>query len=235
MKNKCFIKIGIFLLVFIISLLCLPRINNHQNVAVIAYNDYSEEITPQDEVINLIDKYNNKDIIGTLEIQGTDYKTVFTQSYDNNYYLRKNINKKYERGGTPFLDYRVNLNSKKLLIYGHNSKYIDMPFKIIQNYDDENFYNSHKYIILNTKDETRKYEIFSVYVETSNWDYMKVDFKSPKSYLKHINLLKDRSIYKTDVDLSEDDEILILQTCSTNKKYKDYKKKFLLVISRRVN
>lgn len=233
MKNKRLLKVGILVAILISGLLCLPKFDYH-NTSIIAYNDYQEEYTPQDEIIDLIENYNNKDIIGTLEIPGTDYKTVFVQSKDNNYYLRKNLYKKYERGGTPFLDYRVDLDSKKLLIYGHNSKYVDMPFKILQNYDFEDFYNNHKYIIINTKEETRKYEIFSVYVETGNWDYMKVKFKNSKSYLKHINLLKDRSIYKSDIELSEDDEILILQTCSTNKKYSSYNKKFLLIISKRI-
>lgn len=233
MKKKRFLKIGILVTILISGLLCLPKFNNH-STSIIAYNDLVGEKSPQDEVIDLINQYNNNDIIGTLEILGTDYKTVFVQSFDNNYYLRKNLYKKYERGGTPFLDYRVNLDSKKLIIYGHNSKTIDMPFKILQSYDDERFYNNHRFIVINTKEETRKYEIFSVYVETGNWDYMKIKFKNSKSYLKHINLLKERSKYSSDIELSEDDEILILQTCSTNKKYSSYNKKFLLIMSKRV-
>ena len=46
--------------------------------------------------------------------------------------------------------------------------------------------------------------------------------------------LQKKSLYKTNVKLKSDDDILIMQTCSNNKNYKNYKNKYLLVISRRV-
>ena len=64
------------------------------------------------------------------------------------------------------------------------------------------------------------YEIFSVYIETGNWDYMKVNFSSKAKWYSHLRDLKNRSMYDTGVDISSDDDILILQTCSKNKDYK---------------
>lgn len=78
-----------------------------------------------------------------------------------------------------------------------------------------------------------KYQIFSVYVETSKWDYMKLNF-TEKEWLEHLNKLKSLSWYETGVNVSKDDEILILQTCSHHKKYKNYNNKYLLIIVKNI-
>ncbi len=53
--------------------------------------------------------------------------------------------------GSIYLDYRVDIDSsKKLLIYGHNSSKIDMPFKILEEFYDKDYYDNHKYVDLTT-------------------------------------------------------------------------------------
>lgn len=80
----------------------------------------------------------------------------------------------------------------------------------------------------------KKYEIFSIYVETKDFSYMNVNFASDKDYLEHITKLKEKSMYDTGVEVNSDDEVLILQTCSTHKDYSNYQRKYLLIILRRV-
>ena len=133
------------------------------------------------------------------------------------------------------MDSRTKLGDKKLIIYGHNSRYVRMPFKIFENYYDKKYLDIHKKIIFNTINEKRVYEIFSVYTETKNWDYLDIEFPTRKSYFDHLNDLKNRSIHDIDVELSGEDEILIIQTCSTHKDYRNYKKKFLIIVAKRVN
>ena len=176
----------------------------------------------------------NSDVLGIIEILNTDFEQVFVQSKDNNEYLTQDIYKEKNKAGVPFLDYKVNLDSKKILIYGHNSVYYDAPFHYLENYYDEDFYNQHRYILMKLENETRKYEIFSVYVEPSDWDYMKIDFRSEEEYLEHIEKLRKKSMYESDIKI-KDEQILILQTCSFKKEYQGYQKKFLLIIARRVN
>ena len=102
----------------------------------------------------------------------------------------------------------------------------------MENYYDEEFYEKHKYIEIVTNKKVKKYEIFSVYVETSNWDYMNIDFENEIDWYNHLKELKEKSWYDTGVDVSENDEVLILQTCSHHKDYKNYDKKYLLIIAR---
>lgn len=236
MKKYIIISLVVLIsMVFSFAFIYLKSTITNNDNTIIGVIDQIEGTMPDNPVEYIQNELKNKDIKGILEIPGTDYKTVVMQSKDNNYYLRKGVDKKYSRGGTPFLDYRVNIDeSKKLLIYGHNSKYMDMPFKILQNYHDKEYYNNHKYLILTSTKKRYKYEIFSIYVEPSDWSYLDVKFKNKYKYYKHLQMLKNNSIFDTGVEISKEDDILILQTCSTKKEYQKYQKKFLLIVAKKV-
>ena len=208
----------------------------------IVFNDIeqnAEKEDPVDKGNNYIDElkntYNNDDIVSILKIEGANLNEIVLQGKDNNYYLSHNINKEYDKYGSTYMDYRINLDeSKKILIFGHNSSYVSTPFQELENYYDKQYYETHKYITLQTEKEIRTYEIFSVYIETSDWTYMNLNFSSEGEWNSHFVKLKNKSLYDTKVEVSGEDEILILQTCSNNKNYSSYKKKYLLIISRRV-
>ena len=126
------------------------------------------------------------------------------------------------------------LEGKKLLIYGHNSGNIVMPFKILEEYYDYDFYQGHKYIKIITSNKTRLYKIYSVFIEVEDFGYMQTDFNNEDEWYEHISNFKKKSMYDTLEDVKKDDNILILQTCSTYYKYRDYQKKFLLVVAKQV-
>lgn len=239
-KKKTFILV---IAVLAITISKLTFIISDNTTFKRSINFISEEVNAAEKIRgketlveeSLGDKKSQNEV-ATLTIPGTDYSTVVMQGNDNKFYLTHDENDNKHRGGVPFLDYRVDIDtSRKLLIYGHNSKYVDMPFKILEKYYSEDFYRKHKCIYLDTKTGKRKYEIFSVFTETSDWSYTKVGFKTLKEYLDHINGLASKSIYKENIELSENDKILILQTCSTKSEYKNFKKKFLLIIARKVD
>ena len=187
-------------------------------------------------VKDLREKYSNNEIVGLLEIPNTDFKKVVTKGSDNKKYLRTNAYGKSDIEGNPFLDYRVDINdSQKLLIYGHNAKDLDAPFKYLESYENYDFFKEHQYITIITDKKKETYQVFSVHVETSDWGYMKIDFKSKDDWLNHLTQFKNRSMYDTGVQVTKDDSILILQTCSKNDHYKNFNKKYLLIISRRVD
>ena len=185
---------------------------------------------------DLQDYYDNQDIKGIISIDGIDnFNYPIVQASDNDYYLNHNYYKEYDAYGSIYADYRVDLdNSNKLLIYGHSSVKREVPFNTLENYYDKNYYNNHKYITLETKTNTYRYEIFSVYVETSDFTYMNMNFSNKEDWYLHLLGLQKKSLYNTDVELNNNDDILIMQTCSTNSNYKKYSKKYLLIVSRRV-
>lgn len=199
------------------------------NTIPVMKEEYIEQIT------SLKEKYNNKDVVGTISIDNTDFNTVVMQGNDNSYYLNHLPDKTYNINGSIFLDYRVDIDeSNKLLIFGHSSPSYFLPIMIIENYKDEDYYKEHKYIYLSSIKEVKKYEIFSVFVETLDWSYMNLNYASKDEYLKHLQNLKRKSFYDTGVEVNKDDKILIMQTCSNMKEYSKYSKKYMLVIAKEV-
>lgn len=199
------------------------------NTIPVMKEEYIEQIT------SLKEKYNNKDVVGTISIDNTDFNTVVMQGNDNSYYLNHLPDKTYNINGSIFLDYRVDIDeSDKLLIFGHSSPSYFLPIMIIENYKDEDYYKEHKYIYLSSIKEVKKYEIFSVFVETLDWSYMNLNYASKDEYLKHLQNLKSKSFYDTGVEVNKNDKILIMQTCSNMKEYSKYSKKYMLVIAKEV-
>ena len=238
MKNK---KIMISIWSFILLLLLIWSINinkkDNEYVLNIDIEQNSNVNNPIDysKIINdLRNEYQNNDIVGILSIDNTDYRVPILQGKDNSYYLNHGPNGKRNSIGSVYLDYRVNIDSsRKLLIYGHNSSSIDMPFKILEEFYDINYFNNHKYMSIITSNIEKKYEIFSVYVETSDYSYMNLKL-SDEEYSNQIKMFKEKSLYDTGVEVLPNDEVLVLQTCSTHKDYAKYEKKYLLIILRRV-
>ena len=192
----------------------------------------------KENIQNKIEEYNNSEIVGVLNIPGTSINTVVVQHNDNEYYLDHNANLEEDVAGAVYLDYRVEINSgRKNIIYGHNgdSELLNVPFTELENYYDEDFYKNHKYVYLEDKDGVGTYEIFSVFVETRDPNYMYLNFKNDSSWKEHINYLKNKSLYATYVEVDETDDVLILQTCSHSEEYSKYKDRYLLVVAKRIN
>lgn len=164
-------------------------------------------------------KYNNSEIVAKIDIEGTNINKLVTQTNDNDHYLTYSLDNKKNDKGNIFIDYRNNiLNSKKIIIYGHNSKKYDADFKELENYMDYNYYINHKFITLKTKYYDKEYEIFSVALYNNNYSYLQINFDNQNWY-DHLLYLQNNSIYKIDVELKNNDSIIVLQTCS--QKYKD--------------
>jgi len=239
MKIKRLKKV-IFITIIILSSLMITTHfdkNKYQN-----NNSNNELLTTKitnttniNKIKSIQDKYHNTDIKAILNIENEQLNYPVVQSSDNDYYLNHNYYKENDKLGSIYLDYRVNIdNSKKILIYGHSSTKQEEYFNILENYYDEDYFLKHKYITLATETNIYKYEIFSVYVETNDFTYMNMNFNTKEEWYSHLLKLQNKSLYKTNVTLNEDDNILILQTCSNKYEYQKYSKKYLLIVSRRV-
>lgn len=183
----------------------------------------TQEIKQNDKVLlNTIDQYrdyfNNEDIVGSLKIDGADIDVIVVQTNDNEYYLSHNEKKEKSKFGAIFMDYRNNINDKKLLIYGHNSTKSKPPFSNLMKYIKKSFYESHKYITLETKEGINQYIIFSIMINLKgNHRHTALDFNESQ-WAEHIKWMNENSIYDTGVNVSVDDKILTLQTCYYNPK-----------------
>ena len=192
------------------------------------------EVKTKDIVDELRKQYGNDDIIGTIEIANTDINETIAQASDNKYYLTHDLYKNDDIYGSVFLDHRCNKDSKKLLIFGHNDFKDKTPFSNLENYVDFDYFKNNQFINLLIEDKRMKYQIFSVYVETSDFTYMNLKIDDER-YNQDLVKYKKRSFYDTGVEINPGDRILILQTCSNHKDYKKYKDKYLLIFAKQVS
>lgn len=164
----------------------------------------------------------NKDMHAWLQIPGTnvDYPVMWTPE-DENKYLYLDFNGKDNKNGSLLLDTDSCLSplSTNLIIHGHNMKSGAM-FGNLTDYEDENYYQNHKNIILYTEECQRNYEIVAVF---RSQVYKKSDqvFKFYKFFQADTreefddfyNNIKNLSLYDTGVTASFGDHFLTLSTC----------------------
>lgn len=158
-------------------------------------------------------KHNNPEIVARLEIPNL-FNILVTQSKDNKFYLNKGIDKKKDVKGTEFMDYRVTPTSKQVNIYGHNSRTYDIPFRKLEKFLDQDYFNNNPYILLQHDGGKRIYKIISI-KETKDNEHMYVT-STPENHVEHIRLLVENSIYQREYQYNQLTNILVLQTCSYN-------------------
>lgn len=95
-------------------------------------------------------------------------------------------------------------------------------FSSLKNVMKENWYSNdeNQIISLYTPSDLIQYQVFSVYEVKAESYYCISSFASDKTFLSFINDMKSRSIHNFNVDLSSNDQILTLSTCSDNNAYR---------------
>ena len=117
-------------------------------------NKENEEASEKELSLSLLKK-TNKDVVGILEFDDRIIYEPIVQAQNNDYYVRKNINKEYANAGIPFVSADGNIDSKNVVIYGHSSKWDNIIFTLLMSYIDQNYYKKHDTFKFITEDETR--------------------------------------------------------------------------------
>ena len=165
-------------------------------------------------------KESNKDVVGILEFDDRIIYEPIVQAPNNDYYVRKNINKEYANAGIPFVSADGNIDSKNVVIYGHSSKWDNIIFTPLMSYIDQNYYKKHDTFKFITEDETRTYQIFGVMNIDLNdlndsLEFTQTEWDSTNSFNAFISDSINRGLYKTGVSVNKDDRLMTLVTCDT--------------------
>jgi sortase B len=159
----------------------------------------------------------NKDIKAWIKINNTNIDYPVVQSKDNVYYLERDVNKKYSYTGSIFMDFRCSITDKKcknIIIYGHNMKN-DIMFHELPKFKKSNFfYNANNTIILNMPGGSYKFTAFSAYITDTSFDYLKTTFLSNNEFSEFIKAISERSMFRSNLKLTENDRIITLSTCA---------------------
>lgn len=165
----------------------------------------------------------NEDMAAWLQIPETniDYPVMWTPR-DENYYLRRDFDGSGNRNGCLILDTDSCLEplTTNLIIHGHNMKTGAM-FGKLSEYEEQEYFENHRQIILYTEECQRNYEVIAVF---RSQVYKKSDqvFKfykffradTQEEFDDFYNNIKELSLYDTGVTAEFGDHFLTLSTCS---------------------
>lgn len=166
-------------------------------------------------------KKKNQDVVAWIYFENPEvinYPVV--AGVDNNYYLKRTLEKKYNSAGTLFIDMNNsnNLSDKNTFIYGHNMKNGSM-FGQLKKYRNLEFRNENPYFYIYTPDGIEHtYEIFATCIVDVNSNSYDMDYANNGEFLGYVYQQMDCSQYSSSVNVEEDDYIVSLSTCTNRTK-----------------
>jgi len=166
--------------------------------------------------------YNkNKSLVGWVQIPGTNIDYPVMQSPDGEYYLDHNIEQKYDKNGSIFMDPSCDITkyNTNTIIYGHHMKSGNM-FGNLDDYASESFCNEHNVINFDTIYERGKYRVMYVFRDTIKQEaditfkyYQFIDALSEDEFYYNCKQMEDMSLYDTGIRAYYGDRLLTLSTC----------------------
>lgn len=132
---------------------------------------------------------------------------------DNEYYLHRSYDGSYLYSGSVFLDWRCSsdFSGDVNMLYGHNMQNGSM-FADVVNFINEDYFDSHRYGWLTTKDSVYRIEFFSVSQPES---YSGV-YNVLRSGDKWLRKLKSFNVIDREVKIEEGDTVISLSTCTNS-------------------
>ncbi len=189
-----------------------------------APKDTFEEVDGKMILSKFVNLYKrNNDFMGWLTIEGTviDYP-VMQSMYDEEYYLRRDFDKEYSYAGTLFIDTSCNVEkpSDNIVIYGHHMNTGKM-FHELEEYDEEDYYEKHKFITFDTIYGSGKYEVIAAY-RTQIYDedytgfkyYEFFDARDSVEFENYISNSKSLTPYNIEASAKYGDSLITLSTCA---------------------
>lgn len=159
----------------------------------------------------------NVDVKGWIQFEGIEEINypILQHTDDNNYYLKKMWNHEENTAGSIFMDvYNTSdFSDYNTFIYGHNMKNLSM-FGRLKEYKQEEFYKGKEYFWIYTPTANYQYQIFSVHEVKADGGFFKTFQDTSDEYAYYVQECKKASRYDTGVEVSGEDKIVTLSTCT---------------------
>ena len=210
----------------------VAKINERINTVIEASknNTITPEETPAEPSDNLESPIKNKeleslleinsDTVGWLTVPNTNIDYPVVKTTDNDYYLDHNYEKKYDYNGWVFMHYYNSTHNldKNTIIFAHNRFYSGIMFGTLNEVTKDTWYNNTKenLITFNTLYDNMQFEVFSIYKTSITADYLKTTFDSDLEWNNFIKMIRERSMFQSNVNVGTNDKIITLSTCLDN-------------------
>lgn len=174
----------------------------------------TEEYTPKYDIATLRAEYPNA--WGILEKpNGTALPIATTNSREEeNYYLKHTLDGTESTSGTIFIDHQndKNMENQVTRLWGHNLLGENM-FGDLTEYQNQgqSFYDQNKTYTLYTENGVYKLDVFSALEEDGTTQQF--DYNTGEEFLQDMSNNKNFSNFTSDVSLSPNDQVVILECC----------------------
>ena len=140
------------------------------------------------------------------------------QCRDNSYYLDHLLNRKSNRAGTLFIDYRnlADLKDPNTLIYGHHMRDSSM-FHSLTDFETPGFFHAHPFMVAVLPREIYVIELFSGYVTDSSDHCYDLAISDEKDMRAFVERAERKSNFDAHGDVNcRKDRLVTLSTCAYN-------------------
>lgn len=157
----------------------------------------------------------NEDVLGWIEIPGTQLSYPLVQGTDNQFYLSHNWKKEANGGGSVFLEQTNNrdLSGFHLIAYAHRMRN-DTMFGTLKYYKDPDFCRQHPSIYLVDGTTVRRYDVFAVHKAPVRSLVYRLDLETNHLEDEFIQFCLDSSLFETGVVPESGAQVLTLSTCT---------------------
>lgn len=157
----------------------------------------------------------NPEVVGWIDIPGTEISYPVVQAADNDYYLTHTWKKETSSVGAIFMDYRSDaaLGDFNTLLYGHRMRNGSM-FAGLKNYRDQSFWEASPSIFLTDAGGTHRYDIFAACQAKVDAALYTPGAESQTLADEALTFVSTRNALTTGITPSSDDRILTLVTCT---------------------
>lgn len=156
------------------------------------------------------------EVAAWLYSEGTVINYPVAHCDDNEFYLNHQLDGSYNACGTLFIDCKCapDFSSPNTIIYGHHMADGQM-FNSLKHYRGvDGYYEEHPYMYLNTPNGNYELLIYSTFVSDTQSMAFKTAFANDDELQEFIDFTKKESLLETDVEVTTEDHIVTLVTCS---------------------
>ena len=157
----------------------------------------------------------NSDIKGWIFGEGTNVDYPILQTDDNDFYMDHLYNKEANSSGSIFADYRneSDFSDRNTVLYGHHMGNGTM-FGSIEHYASQDFYDATPTMMLYTPEGDYRIELICGTHESGDEQFVEFNFKTEEDFQKYVESFRERSTFKSDVQVQPGDKLISLCTCA---------------------
>ena len=164
----------------------------------------------------------NPDVYAWIYVPGTNVDYPVAQSMrdrDDSFYLSHNIYREYQFSGMIYSEIAnsIDFHDPVTVLYGHNMLNGSM-FATLHYFSEEDFFNSHTTMFVQTKEKLYTYLIYAAYVYDDRHILNSFNFKNEEVRMNYFNYTLNPRTYsgfvRKGVQLDKDSKILTLSTCT---------------------